>query len=515
MSAPASILSIVATPKAPSSGAPPGPEPPKGFTIPSAEGVATKEPNAPAQKPDLEPTNGKPALGKSVKGQIAATVAPGQAAIQALITISGASAFSTPTISAPVSTPSVVQGDPVATSAPIALAGTPSILPANSATESSAPTESSVSPVAATLPIPVAEPPIKLQGRPSDPVAPSSLTLPTDPNAPIASVSVSVTNSQSALQALSTPVLIPSLTAMAADVVGIAAAAAGGIVPIESTSEPVTSQGPAQLGAVAQAVVPTVPMPKTAVADRKPMVPSKPESSGEPGATQDPTPKAAIPVARSSASDSDSSNGQAAREERVDKPIATEEPQAPAEPVIGVVPKADLTASSAIQAKPVLSTSHTNAVIQQLTDRIELMAAVKPKDGMTVHLQPSDLGTVSMVVKAVGKTVEAEIFATNPAVRDALETSKTQLAASVQHRGLQLANVTVGSQASTSNTSQQQSQARQMLESNLSDSNARNQQSSARGSATPTGAPTTSSLDSHQSPIIQAIRQGSTFDLAI
>lgn len=119
------------------------------------------------------------------------------------------------------------------------------------------------------------------------------------------------------------------------------------------------------------------------------------------------------------------------------------------------------------QVKAPLSPRDTTLVVRQVADRIEMMAATRPKDGITIHLNPVDLGSITMTVKAVGSLVDTQILASNDNVRDALEQSRPQLAAQMHSRGFQLNNVTLGSQSHNPNgmgesmTRQQQQQQQQ------------------------------------------------------
>lgn len=105
-------------------------------------------------------------------------------------------------------------------------------------------------------------------------------------------------------------------------------------------------------------------------------------------------------------------------------------------------------------AKP-LAPREVDAVIKQVTERIEFMAAARPRDGVTVHLRPADLGNITLVVKSIGSIVNAEILASNDQVRQALENSRPQLQEAMQQRGMQLQQVTFGQpQGQTGNSDQ-------------------------------------------------------------
>lgn len=91
-----------------------------------------------------------------------------------------------------------------------------------------------------------------------------------------------------------------------------------------------------------------------------------------------------------------------------------------------------------------LNVREANAVVKQVADRIELLIAAKPKQGVTIHLDPGDLGKVTIVVKSQGKDVEAQILTNNESVRQAIVQAKSQLIEQLDQRGFSLATVTVG-----------------------------------------------------------------------
>lgn len=93
-------------------------------------------------------------------------------------------------------------------------------------------------------------------------------------------------------------------------------------------------------------------------------------------------------------------------------------------------------------------------VVRQLADRMELLAATRPKNGVTIQLQPEDLGNVVMTIKNLGGAVEAHISASDDRVRSALEQNGSMLVQAMDQRGIKVESVTVSAQAQ-----QQQQQA--------------------------------------------------------
>ena len=118
-------------------------------------------------------------------------------------------------------------------------------------------------------------------------------------------------------------------------------------------------------------------------------------------------------------------------------------------------------------AGPALSAPQRFDVVRQVADRIELMAAARPQEGVTIHLQPHGLGDVTIIVKGIGKDIEATFSATNPTVRNALADSRDALTEAVTAKGYNLVgvNITAHSQSMTgrdrqsSSNQQPQSQA--------------------------------------------------------
>jgi hypothetical protein len=107
-------------------------------------------------------------------------------------------------------------------------------------------------------------------------------------------------------------------------------------------------------------------------------------------------------------------------------------------------------------AEPITRTD-LNLVVRQITDRMELMAATRPRNGVTVQLQPAHLGNITMTIKSLAGGIEANISASNDNVRSALEQNRAMLGQSLAERGIRLDNVQVTAQAQqTPNSTQRQ-----------------------------------------------------------
>ena len=83
-----------------------------------------------------------------------------------------------------------------------------------------------------------------------------------------------------------------------------------------------------------------------------------------------------------------------------------------------------------------------------------MLAAARPKNGVTVHLSPENFGTVTVVVKAIGRTVDTQLFASEDRVREALDQNQTRLTEAMNSRGFQLQSVSVSQQSNNSTSSQ-------------------------------------------------------------
>lgn len=108
---------------------------------------------------------------------------------------------------------------------------------------------------------------------------------------------------------------------------------------------------------------------------------------------------------------------------------------------------------STIKAAP-LEAKEVNQVVKQVADRLQMLAAARPKNGVTVHLSPENFGTVTVVVKAIGRTVDTQLFASEDRVREALDQNQTRLTEAMNSRGFQLQSVSVSQQSNNSTSSQ-------------------------------------------------------------
>lgn len=88
------------------------------------------------------------------------------------------------------------------------------------------------------------------------------------------------------------------------------------------------------------------------------------------------------------------------------------------------------------------------SIVRQVADRLELLTAARPREGVTIRLNPVELGSITLTVRQRGGEVETQVLASHDAVRAALEQSRPQLQHALEVRGLSLGSLEVGSQAS-------------------------------------------------------------------
>lgn len=103
-------------------------------------------------------------------------------------------------------------------------------------------------------------------------------------------------------------------------------------------------------------------------------------------------------------------------------------------------------ASDNAPQKPDLTPKQSDEVVRQVLDRIDALATSRSGRKVTIHLDPKEFGSITLVVGRRGGEVDAEIYASNDRVRHALETNRPNLAAGLDQRGIQLSSMTVGSQ---------------------------------------------------------------------
>lgn len=115
---------------------------------------------------------------------------------------------------------------------------------------------------------------------------------------------------------------------------------------------------------------------------------------------------------------------------------------------------ASLSTPRSTDARPALTPTEVDLVVKQAADKLQMLATARPRNGVTIHLNPEDFGSITVVVKTVGKMVETQISASDSRVSEALDQHQARLVEAMDSRGFQLHTVTVSQQSGQSNQSQ-------------------------------------------------------------
>ncbi len=91
-----------------------------------------------------------------------------------------------------------------------------------------------------------------------------------------------------------------------------------------------------------------------------------------------------------------------------------------------------------------ISDVQTGAILRQVADRLEALAASHAGRKVTIRLEPESLGSITLVVRQTRNDVSAEVYASHESVRAALDVNRPMLASSLEQRGIQLGAMTVG-----------------------------------------------------------------------
>jgi flagellar hook-length control protein FliK len=138
--------------------------------------------------------------------------------------------------------------------------------------------------------------------------------------------------------------------------------------------------------------------------------------------------------------------GSSSRQSKQDKPSETP---------ISVLATTSATKTGAVKAPTgvtELQGLDRTALVKQVADKMQAIAASRSKDGVIVQLAPKALGTITVTLKTAGSGMDAHLVASNDQVRKALEQSRPDLVQTMGNRGYKLTTVTV-SQESASTTS--------------------------------------------------------------
>jgi flagellar hook-length control protein FliK len=102
----------------------------------------------------------------------------------------------------------------------------------------------------------------------------------------------------------------------------------------------------------------------------------------------------------------------------------------------------------------VLPAGQVDLVVKQVADKLQMLAAARPRNGVTIHLNPDSLGSITVVVKSIGRLVDTQLTASDPRVREALDQNQTRLIEAMDARGFQIQSVQVSQQSSNSTHSE-------------------------------------------------------------
>lgn len=146
----------------------------------------------------------------------------------------------------------------------------------------------------------------------------------------------------------------------------------------------------------------------------------------------------------------DATGGKGDKDDRMSAPLSVGRSEAPAAAANGT----DARPSAEVRGERLLR------VVGQIADRIELLAGARPRNGVTVLLDPKELGAITLNVKTTGGQIEAQIQATDAGVRSALQQNRHMLDHSMQQRGLSLSDMTVSDHSPRSQEDRQNAPSR-------------------------------------------------------
>lgn len=119
------------------------------------------------------------------------------------------------------------------------------------------------------------------------------------------------------------------------------------------------------------------------------------------------------------------------------------EPQGPLSSSASVGPVQSVVSPTASSLQP----KEADLVVKQVADKLHMLAAARPRNGVVIHLNPEHLGSITVVVKSVGRMVDTQITASDSRVSEALDQNRLRLIEAMDSRGFQLQSVTVSQQS--------------------------------------------------------------------
>lgn len=85
-------------------------------------------------------------------------------------------------------------------------------------------------------------------------------------------------------------------------------------------------------------------------------------------------------------------------------------------------------------------------IVKQVADRLDQVLSSRRNGSIVVHLEPRELGQITVNIRQFGTRIDAEITTSNAQVRENLESGRQQLVQQVEAKGLSLGSLNVNSQ---------------------------------------------------------------------
>lgn len=108
-------------------------------------------------------------------------------------------------------------------------------------------------------------------------------------------------------------------------------------------------------------------------------------------------------------------------------------------------------------------------IVKQVVERADHFLAMKRDGAITIHLEPRELGSITLTIQNTNDGIKAEIKASNHQVQQSLEANKASLVQQVENKGLTLGSLNVtlsdsamGGQADPQQTQQEMNRQAQM-----------------------------------------------------
>lgn len=98
---------------------------------------------------------------------------------------------------------------------------------------------------------------------------------------------------------------------------------------------------------------------------------------------------------------------------------------------------------------PTITKEAAQKVILQTSDAMSDLAAAKRPGSVIIKLNPDELGSLTVRVKSTGSTIEANVTASNEAVREALHAHRADLVKGVESKGFSLGSLQIGNESAS------------------------------------------------------------------